>query len=125
MSMNFGERCDELYALREEISEAQAKVDVLEKKKREKEDELLAAMTEAGTDLVRGQRATASINETIIPQIADMEAFGQFVLRKKALHLFERRIAKTAYRELKESLAGKPVPGVNEFTKISLSLRKG
>jgi chromosome segregation ATPase len=125
MTMNFGERCDALYELREKIAEAQSKVDALEKQKREMEDDLLAAMTEAGTDLVRGQRATASITETVVPQIADMEAFGQFVLRKKALHLFQRRIAATAYRELKESLAGKPVPGVNEFTKISLSLRKG
>ncbi|MBT9153369.1 MAG: hypothetical protein DDT39_00026 [Firmicutes bacterium] len=125
MTTNFGARCDALYALREEIAEAQSKVDALDKKKRALEDDLLAAMVEAGTDLVRGQRATASITENVIPQIFDMEAFGQFVLRKKALHLFERRIARTAYRELKESLAGKAVPGVNEFTKVSLSLRKG
>jgi hypothetical protein len=122
--MNFGEKCDELYALREKIAEAQAAVDALEKQKRAMEDELLGAMKEAGTDIVRGQRATVTVTETVLPQIKDAEAFGKFVLRHKALHLFERRVARAAYKELKESMGGKAVPGIDEFTKVSLSIRK-
>lgn len=125
MTVNLGALADSIYAKREEVAQARAVADELEKEQRAMENDLLAAMQEAGTDIARGQSATVSITENVIPQIQDFEAFATFVLRKKALHLFERRIAKTAYRELKETLAGKPVPGVGEFTKVSLSIRKG
>lgn len=124
MAVNFGALADSLYAKNEEISQANAKVKDLENEKREIENTLLLAMQDAGTNIVRGSTATVSISENIRPQIQDFDEFAKFVLRRKALHLFERRIASTAYRELKDQLGNKPVPGLSEFTQVRLNVRK-
>lgn len=124
MSVNLGTMCDDIKRLDVKVAAAQAKADELKKQRQEQEDNLLIAMREAGTTSVKGKIASANITETIRPQIKDAEKFFAFVLRKKALHLFERRVAVTAYRELKESLGGKPIPGLNEYTQIRLNVTK-
>ena len=124
MAENLGAIGDAIYSKNEEIATANAKVKELEQEKRALEERLLQGMQAAGTDIVRGAKATVSISETVRPQIADWDTLEKFVLRKKALHLFERRIASTAYRELKESLGNKPVPGLSEFTQTRLNVRR-
>jgi hypothetical protein len=123
MATNLGELGDLIYAKREEIAAANAKVKELEAERNALEARLLGAMQEAGTDIVRGQLATISISETVRPQLADWSEFERFVLRKKALSLFERRIAANAYREMKDNLGGKPIPGVSEFVQVRLNVR--
>jgi|ERR1035437_1235259 hypothetical protein len=124
MVMNLGDSADALYAKDKEISEQTAIVEKLKTEKRGMEEQLLTTMQRAGTDLIRGNNATVSISETIRPQIQDIEELYRFVLRKKALHLFERRIAATAYRELKESMNGKAIPGLIDFVQTRLNVRK-
>lgn len=124
MSVNLGELGDRIFSKSAEIAAIDAQRKELEQEKRELENELLAAMQAAGTDIVRGTLATVSISESVKPQIADIEKLYQFVLRKKALHLFERRISATAYRELKDQLGDKPIPGLSEFTVTKLNVRK-
>jgi len=124
MTINFGALADSLYEKNEEISQANAKVEELKREKRELEDTLILAMQDAGTNIVRGNKASVSISEVSRPQIQDFDAFEKFVLRRKALHLFERRIASTAYRELKDQLGGKPIPGLTEFNQVRLNVRR-
>lgn len=124
MAVNFGDMCDQLYAKNDEIAQVNGRLKELEGEKREIENRLLASMQDAGTNIVRGQLATVSISETIRPQLADFDEFQKFVLRRKACHLFERRISAKAYQEMKESLGGKPVPGVTEFPQVRLNVRK-
>lgn len=121
---NLGQLGDELYAKTAQIAEVNAKVKELEHEKKEIEDKLLSLMQEAGTDIVRGATATVSISENVRPQIEDIEELYRFVHRKKAFQLFERRIAATAYREMKESLGGKAIPGLSEFIQTRLNVRK-
>lgn len=124
MTVKLGELGDALYAKKQEIAAANEVVKRLDAEAREIEDELLIRMQDVGTDIVRGSAATISISENIRPQLQDWDAFAAFVQRKKALHLFERRISTTAYREIKEALGNKPVPGVTEFTQLRLNVRK-
>lgn len=124
MSVNLGELGDRIYSKSAEIAAIDAQRKELDQEKRELENELLTAMQAAGTDIARGNLATVSISETTKPQIADIEKLYQFVLRKKALHLFERRISSTAYRELKDQLGNKPIPGLSEFVVTKLNVRK-
>ena len=124
MGMKLGELGDAIYAKKQEIAEASAVVDRLDAERRALEDELINRMDEAGTDIVRGDSATISISENIRPQLQDWDTFNKFVLRKKALHLFERRISSTAYKELKESLGGKALPGLSEFDQARLTVKK-
>lgn len=124
MSYNFGATADKLYKKTQDLAKANAKVKEIENEQREIQNELLAQMTSAGTDIVRGKLATVSISETTRASIADFEAFEKFVLRQKALQLFERRISSTAYREMRDHLGGKEIPGLTEFTQQRLNVRK-
>lgn len=124
MATNFGAMADALYDKAGDIAKANEIVKKLEGEKRDLENSLLGKMVEAGTNIVRGSKATVSISETVRPSIHDFEAFEKFIYRKKALHLFERRVAAVAYREMKESLGNKPIPGIAEFTQQRLNVRK-
>lgn len=124
MAVDFGKLADALYAKNEEIAAFNTKLKVIEAEKRDMENTLMASMLDAGTNIVRGSKATVSISETIRPQIQDFEEFAKFCLRKKALHMFERRIASGAYKEMKDSLGGKPIPGLTEFSQSRLNVRK-
>lgn len=123
MATNLGDLGDSIYRKNAEIAALDAQRKDLDAEKREMENKLMEAMNKAGTSTVRGQLATITIAEHIKPQIIDIEKLYNFVLRKKALHLFERRIATTAYREIREQ-TGKPVPGLSEFTVTKLNVRK-
>lgn len=124
MSYNFGATADKLYKKAQDLAKANAKVKDLENEQREIQNELLAAMNDAGTGIIRGKFATVSISETTRASIADFEAFEKFVLRHKALQLFERRVSSTAYREMRDTLGGKEIPGLSEFTQQRLNVRK-
>lgn len=124
MAKNLGKLGDAIYKKAAEITKLNEKLKELDGEKRAMETELLQAMQEAGTDIVRGDLATVSISETERANIHDFESFERFVLRKKALHLFERRIAMKPYREMKEQLGNKPIPGVTEFLQTRLNVRK-
>lgn len=123
MPVSLGNLADELYAKNAEIAQANAHVKDLEREKREIEAALLQAMDLANTTAVRGTEAAVSINEVIRPNIQDFDALAAFVLRKKALHLFERRISATAYREMRESMK-RDIPGLSEYTQRRLNVRK-
>lgn len=124
MSVKLGEMGDAIYRKNAEIAAAEEVVKALSAEKRSLEDQLMQAMSDAGTDIVRGELATVTLSETVRPKIDDWDTFATFVLRKKALQLFERRVSATAYREMKEALKGKPVPGTSEFTQQRLNVRK-
>lgn len=124
MTVKLGDLADQLHTLQEKLAEVNLKVKSLEEEKHALESTIIAALHDNGIDSIRGKYATISVTETVRPQIADFEQFATFVLRKKALHLFERRISGKAYKEMKELLKGKPVPGLNEFVQQKLSVRK-
>jgi hypothetical protein len=123
MKLNLGELADAIYAKKADIAKANKKVEELKAEESALENKLLAAMQELGTDIVRGESATVSISTTTRPQLQDFDAFIAFVSRRKAYHLFERRIAGNAYKEMRE-LLGKPIPGVGEFEQVRLNVRK-
>ncbi|GAC1659619.1 MAG: hypothetical protein NVS9B12_13190 [Vulcanimicrobiaceae bacterium] len=124
MTDNLGELGDALYSKNEEIAQINERLSEKEAEKRLIEERLLAAMQAAGTDIARGSRATVSLSEVTRAHIVDFDKFTQFVLRKKALHLFERRVSAKAYKEMKDTLGGKDVPGLIDFVQTRINVRK-
>lgn len=124
MSTALGDLADKLHDIRAKLEKANKAVEEIENEKRDMESQLINAMEAQSLDSFRGKYDTISITRSVKPQLVDYEAFCTFVLRKKALHLFERRISSKAYAEMKESLKGKDVPGLGEFTQVKLSVRK-
>jgi hypothetical protein len=130
MSFNFSEVADRIVEIQSKIDEieaaAAAKTKNLKAEAKDLEEQLQLAMADAGLTAVKGTKSEAVIKESLRVGFQDFEAFAQFAKRRNALHLFERRIAVTAYRELKEALGNKPIPGLSEFiqTKIKVSPAK-
>lgn len=128
MSFNFSEVSDRIADLNDKIKEietaAATKTKDLKAEVKDLEDRLQLAMADAGVTTVKGASSEASIKESLRVGFQDFEAFAQFAKRKNALHLFERRIAVTAYREMKESLGNKPIPGLSEFLQTKVTVKR-
>ena len=126
MSFNFAEVSDLIQSLQEEIdvieTAASSKTKPLKEQVKELEQQLMLAMQDAGLKTFKGQRSEAKVSETLRISISDFALLEQFVIRKKALQLFERRISSKAYAELKESLGNKPIPGLSEFKQPRISV---
>lgn len=118
-----GEMADEVYAKKADIAAAEAAVKALQDECRDLENALMARMESEGTQQVRGKLALISISESIRPQLNDPEAFYNFVIKRKAPYLLERRVALNAWKDMVDTLGG-PVPGVGEFKSQKLSVRK-
>lgn len=83
---------------------------------------LMARMEEEGSNRVSSKDGgMAILTESIVPQVVDWDAFNAHVLATGDLHLLQRRVATTAFRELYE--AGQEVPGVQPFVKKDINLR--
>lgn len=89
----------------------------------ELEDELMETMRNQGLTRVSSQGLTLSINESIVPQLKSWDRFEPFVYRNQALHLLERRIHTTAWREELAARNNTPIPGIEPWTRIRLSVR--
>lgn len=119
-----GTLVDELYDVRDRKGALQAQMKILEEEESGLETQMLVQMEEQGLDQVRGEKATVSISKSKVPQVKDWDALNRFILRHKALHLYQRRLAVGAYREAIELNNGKQLPGVEEFDKTTLNVRK-
>jgi len=114
---------DDIFDIRNEIKALNKQVDGLKAQKEEMELKLMEMMDAVGTDQSRSSVATATITETVVPQVTDWDAFWKFIMRNKATYLVERRAAAVAFRETLEQRKGRPIPGVSSFTKRSVGIR--
>lgn len=120
---DIGKLADSLYAKDQEIDKVQAKLKVLTTERSDLHSKLLEQMDAIGTETVKTKKTMISVSETTRVSIKDAEAAFAFILRNKALHLFERRISVNAYKELKEAKGGKALPGLSEFVQRRLNVR--
>ena len=89
--------------------------------KTELEAEIIDILDKEGITLMRGEKATISISEKVVPTVEDWDTFYTYILDSKQPYLLERRPSVSAYREIIES--GEEVPGVNSFTKRTLNMK--
>jgi len=128
MTINFSELCDAINAKQIKVdlikTKASAAAQPLEQEIEDMEKELFEAMEAAGLTKIKGKASEAEIKPQLKLSISDFEAFQQFVIRRKACHLFERRIGVKAYKELKDNLGGKPIPGLSEYEFKKLNVKR-
>ena len=86
------------------------------------EMELITRLDEQGMEKASTGAGTASINETVLPNVVDWDEFYKYMLEEDSLHLLQRRPAAAAFRELIDS--GFTIPGVEPYTQRSIGLRK-
>lgn len=121
-STKIGGLLDELWKKSQEIDKLNAKVKVLEGEYTALEDKILKGFNKSDIDGASGKYCKVSVNRRTVPTIKDFKAFFNFVVRNRAMELLQHRINSTAWAERME--AGKKVPGVEPFEKVSLSMTK-
>lgn len=86
------------------------------------EFELLVRLDEQGMEKVSTAAGTATISETVLPQVIDWDQFYAYMIENDALYLLQKRPAAAAFREMQES--GQAIAGVEPYTQRSIGLRK-
>ena len=121
MSDTIGDLVDKLKAKKDEIDANNAALAVLKKAYDEIEEKLFAASDAQKTTGGRGEKASFTIGESVVPQVKDWDLFLKFIYKKKYGHLLERRPSVVACRELFDTVG--TIPGAEKFTKRKLNLR--
>lgn len=121
-SRSLGTIIDERFFLRTQRLEKQKEVDELKKKEQEVEEEILAALKDAGLQRASGHIATASANSETVPTVTDWDEVYNYIQSKGYFHLLQRRVSAPAYRELL-TIEG-AVPGIDPTVITKLSITK-
>ena len=85
------------------------------------EMELLVRLDEQGMKKASTNDGTASVTEVVLPQVVDWEAVYAHIQETGDFYLLQKRPAAAAFRELNDS--GEAIPGIEAYTKRSISLR--
>lgn len=118
-----GSLINKLMDIRESMKPLNAQIARLKEEKEETELKLIEMMDALGTDQTRNDVATASISDTVVPQVEDWDRFYRWIHRNKAYYMLERRPASVAFRETLEQRKNKPIPGVQSYTRRTINLR--
>lgn len=113
---------NQMKAVREERRELSARDKELVADWRALEAELMHQLDEQGMTKASSIVGTATITETILPNVVDWDAFYGYIKEEDAFHLLQRSPTAAAFREMNSS--GQQVPGVEPYTQRKISLRK-
>jgi hypothetical protein len=117
-----GQLVDILYKLRQERKNVEDSADTIKKMETLVEDYLLDAMPKAELTRLSGKLANVSISKKVMPTLVDREKLNVFIKKHNAYDLYQSRLSPTAVAERWD--AGLEIPGVDRFTKVSLSVTK-
>lgn len=113
---------DEMVRIRDQKRVREEQIQELNKKLNDLQLKFIQRAKEAGTEYARGSLGSATIVETVVPHIDDWDAAAEWIKANDALYLLHRRISSVAWKELRDM--GEEIPGIEPFTKVSVSLRK-
>lgn len=86
------------------------------------EEEIIHAMADQKLERAAHGGTTVTPKDHTYASVEDWEKFYDFIVENRYLHLLEKRVSVTGYRELVE--LGREVPGVVPFVKTKLSVTK-
>lgn len=119
--MTLGAATDKMWALREE----KRKLGVEEKRINEEltalEATIFGLLDSQDTRKAEGKKASVSIGEAVVGNVEDWDALWAWIAKTKNFHLVQKRVSDPGLREL--WALKKTVPGVQPFTKRTLSIR--
>jgi len=119
---SIGGLIDSLYKAREQRIAAQREIDDMKVAERELQKRVMEELNKLGASKLSGSVATASIQWSTVPRVADWDKLYTYIHKNKAFYLLHQRIASKAWAEVVDT--GKTVPGVEGVTVEELSLTK-
>jgi len=120
--MKLNDQIDKMYMLREQKRGLEAQIKEVNAQITAVMEWLITKYGEVGTTTARGDLASATLTESVVPVIEDWGKVQDYIMENDALYLVHRRVASGPWKELIN--AGDEVPGIKPFTKRTISLRK-
>ena len=124
--LTLGAAADKLWQLREDKRALDKKVKELEAEIAALTEETFGMLEAQDSRKAEGKRASISVNYTVVANTTNWDNFMKWVVAGKRgdkyayTHLVQKRISNPAYRALRER--GLVIPGLEDFTKRSLSI---
>lgn len=119
--MTLGAATDKMWALREEKRKLGVEEKRIDGELKELETTIFGLLDAQDTRKAEGKKASVSIGEVVVGTVDDWDALWPYIVKNKYFHLVQKRVSDPGLRELWEK--GKVVPGVQPFTKRTLSVR--
>lgn len=120
-TLTLGAATDKMWALREEKRLLAVEEKRINAELTALETTIFGLMDSQDTRKAEGKKAGISIGEAIVGNVEDWDALWPYIVKNKYFHLVQKRVSDPGLRELWEK--GKTVPGVQPFTKRTLSVR--
>lgn len=118
----FAACADKLYKLKKDKAALKKKMQVIEDSEKEIKEHLINNLPKEDAEGAVGKLATATISQKVKPYIKDWEKLKAYIKKNKAVDLLEEKLSEKAVMARWED--GKKIPGIEEFTIISLKLNK-
>lgn len=112
---------NQLLDLKRKLDLANAKLKPLKDRYGALEDDVLKRYTAEELSSVKTKKGLVARTETTVPDLTDFLAFWEYAKAQNAPELFRKQVNSDAWREHVEK--GQPVPGVQAFTRVGLSVR--
>lgn len=119
--ITIGAAIDKIWLMRENKKALEAQVKKVEAEIKEVEETIFELLDAQDTRKGEGKKASVSINESVVATVEDWDALWPYIAKNKYFHLVQKRVSDPGMRELWDM--GKKVPGVQPFTKRTLSIR--
>lgn len=120
-TLTLGAATDKMWALREEKRLLAVEEKRINTELTALETTIFGLMDAQDTRKAEGKKAGISIGEAVVGNVEDWDALWPYIVKNKYFHLVQKRVSDPGLRELWEK--GKTVPGVQPFTKRTLSVR--
>jgi hypothetical protein len=120
-TLTLGQAADKMWLLKDEKKALESQVKGVEAQIKELEETIFGLLDAQDTRKAEGKKASVSINESVVATVEDWEALWPYITKNKYFHLVQKRVSDPGMRELWDM--GKKVPGVQPFTKRTLSVR--
>ena len=120
-TLSLGACADRLHELREKRRAMQKEVDAVEAVEKAIEAHIIDTLPKGDGGAV-GKNYKAMVVASDIPTVKEWSDFYKFIVKTKRFDLLQKRLSTAGIVEYWD--AGKVIPGVGKFTKISVSLTK-
>ena len=131
IQLKLGTLIDRLYKANEHVAEANREKAKIEQEIRRRkaraakiENEIFDRFKKDKIEGGEGRLAKARLKKVVGPNMRDWSKVAAYVLKHKCVELFQRRISKEAWLEQLEARNGKPVPGIEMYEEVKLSVTK-
>lgn len=117
-----GQISDEILAIQVKIKKLDDEVEGLKKQKDVLCEELMVVADAQKLEKGGGKASSFTIKPQTVPHVENWDMFYEYMLKKKYLHLLQRRPGTTACAELWDK--GIDIPGVAKFTSMKVTVKE-